>query len=55
MPKRFVILVLAVACVYSLADPRVNAQEKKRMNFIYAHVHVWTPDTARYFSSTIHL
>jgi predicted TIM-barrel fold metal-dependent hydrolase len=25
-----------------------NAQDVKRMNFIDAHVHVWTPDTTRY-------
>src|SRR5207237_2723443 len=25
-----------------------NAQDEKRMNYLDAHVHVWTPDTTRY-------
>jgi predicted TIM-barrel fold metal-dependent hydrolase len=39
--------VLAVAGCALLA-PHANAQDAKRMNYIDAHVHVWTPDTDRY-------
>ena len=36
----------------SNAEFAANAQEAKSMKFIDAHVHVWTPDTARYSLAT---
>lgn len=40
---------LAVAGLYlTYAEFAVNAQGAKKMSYIDAHVHVWTPDTVRY-------
>jgi predicted TIM-barrel fold metal-dependent hydrolase len=44
------LLVMFAALVWLLTDaaPGARAQDTKRMDFIDAHVHVWTPDTVRY-------
>ena len=47
MPNRWIPLLFAAASISSNA-PITNAGEPKRMDFIDAHVHVWTPDTAQY-------
>jgi predicted TIM-barrel fold metal-dependent hydrolase len=44
-PLAFFLLVLSPL---SLAGPTANAQDAKSMNFIDAHVHVWSSDTDRY-------
>lgn len=46
--RKFVMLVSAACCVLASVALNSNDQGTKRMNFIDAHVHVWTPDTARY-------
>jgi predicted TIM-barrel fold metal-dependent hydrolase len=42
------VIIAAAGSFLSNAAVKANAQDVKRMNFIDAHVHVWTPDTARY-------
>jgi predicted TIM-barrel fold metal-dependent hydrolase len=42
------VLLAAVGSYFANAVPGAEAQPPKRMNFIDAHVHVWTSDTARY-------
>lgn len=42
------IRILMLFAVSILTGTELNAQEAKRMNYIDAHVHVWTPDTTRY-------
>src|SRR6266487_3129077 len=44
MSIRLLALIAAVSVFASVS----NAQDAKRMKFIDAHVHVWTPDTERY-------
>src|SRR5947208_2627557 len=48
MPKRLLLLILIVGSISSSAAFCAHAQDAKNMNYIDAHVHVWTPDTARY-------
>jgi predicted TIM-barrel fold metal-dependent hydrolase len=48
MPKRLLVMLAAVGALLAHAAPDARAQDTKRMRFIDAHVHVWTPDTARY-------
>src|SRR5882724_1440375 len=64
MSMRTLIMLTTIACSFLPCDSlKANAQEKTRellgrleeqaqagksMNFIDAHVHVWTPDTTRY-------
>jgi predicted TIM-barrel fold metal-dependent hydrolase len=40
--------MLAAASLLATTAPCTHAQDPKAMNFIDAHVHVWTPDTDRY-------
>jgi amidohydrolase family protein len=48
LPKRlFALFVLALSLWYR-AGAIANAQDAKSMNFIDAHVHVWSSDTERY-------
>jgi predicted TIM-barrel fold metal-dependent hydrolase len=42
------LVFLAGAALLSQAVSSTYAQDPKAMNYIDAHVHVWTPDTARY-------
>ena len=48
MPKRLLLMFLATGSFLSAAASSANAQGVKSMNYIDAHVHVWTPDTWRY-------
>jgi predicted TIM-barrel fold metal-dependent hydrolase len=48
MLKPLLVLLVALGPFLASAAPGVPAQDTKRMSFIDAHVHVWTPDTARY-------
>jgi predicted TIM-barrel fold metal-dependent hydrolase len=48
MPKRLLVLIAAAGSLLSFATFRAQAQGAKDMKYIDAHVHVWTPDTARY-------
>src|SRR5437763_1857510 len=48
MPIRLLIMIAAVASLLSISTIEAKAQEAKPMNYIDAHVHVWTPDTARH-------
>jgi predicted TIM-barrel fold metal-dependent hydrolase len=41
-------LTLAVCLALTIAANSVRGQDAKLMKFIDAHVHVWSPDTARY-------
>ncbi len=42
------LLVMLAIVTSFLSGGAIKAQEANRMNYIDAHVHVWTPDTARY-------
>jgi predicted TIM-barrel fold metal-dependent hydrolase len=48
MPTRLVLMCLAAGALLTNAAVSAHAQGGKNMNYIDAHVHVWTPDTARY-------
>ncbi len=49
MSDRFFAIPFAVAFSFlSSSEFRASAQEAKQMDFIDAHVHVWTPDTGKY-------
>jgi len=48
MSKHWLLICLAAALLLARGTPNAFAQDPKAMNFIDAHVHVWTPDTARY-------
>ena len=48
MPIRSLIMIATITSLLSISTIEAKAQEVKRMNYIDAHVHVWTPDTTRY-------
>src|SRR5437660_289073 len=48
MSSRLLVMFAAAGSFLINAAFEARAQEAKRMNYIDAHVHVWTPDTARY-------
>jgi predicted TIM-barrel fold metal-dependent hydrolase len=48
MLKSSLLILAALGWLLSNAASVAQAQDAKRMTFIDAHVHVWTPDTARY-------
>jgi predicted TIM-barrel fold metal-dependent hydrolase len=48
MPTRFLMMFLVAGALLPNAAARAHAQGVKNMNYIDAHVHVWSPDTARY-------
>ena len=48
MTIRLLVMFAAAGSILSNVACQGNAQEAKRMNYIDAHVHVWTADTARY-------
>jgi predicted TIM-barrel fold metal-dependent hydrolase len=48
MPTRLLVIILAAGSLLAHAAAGAHAQGVKAMNYIDAHVHVWTPDTARY-------
>ncbi len=48
MLQRMLAMFLAAGSLFSHITPSASAQDAKHMNTIDAHVHVWTPDTARY-------
>lgn len=48
MLRQILPLCLAAGLVLTPAKPLARAQDPKAMNYIDAHVHVWTPDTAKY-------
>ena len=41
-------LLLAAGSIWAITSFRAHAQGARNMNYIDAHVHVWTPDTVRY-------
>ena len=48
MWKDDVLICLAVGSMLASATPSAHAQDPNATNYIDAHVHVWTPDTAHY-------
>jgi len=48
MTNQWLATFLFIGAFSSSAGVSVKAQEATNMNYIDAHVHVWTPDTARY-------
>ncbi len=48
MSKLWLLFCLAIGPLLTRGAPKTHAQDPKAMNYIDAHVHVWTPDTARY-------
>lgn len=48
MSKHWLLICLASGSLLAMAKPNTRAQEPKAMNYVDAHVHVWTPDTERY-------
>jgi predicted TIM-barrel fold metal-dependent hydrolase len=48
MSKHWLMLLAVVGWLLSFAPGKAQAQGGKDMSYIDAHVHVWTPDTARY-------
>lgn len=48
MSSRLLLSIAIAGTSLSNAALEASAQDSKPMNFIDAHVHVWTPDTARY-------
>jgi predicted TIM-barrel fold metal-dependent hydrolase len=48
MPMRLLVTFLVAGSFLSNTAFPANAQGVKSMNYVDAHVHVWTPDTARY-------
>jgi predicted TIM-barrel fold metal-dependent hydrolase len=45
---RLLLVLVAIGSLLSSAAATAQAQDAEAMRFIDAHVHVWTPDTARY-------
>jgi predicted TIM-barrel fold metal-dependent hydrolase len=48
MSKHWLLICLATGPLLVQATPNTHAQDPRAMNYIDAHVHVWTPDTAHY-------
>lgn len=46
MSKLWLLFCLAIGPLLTRGAPKTHAQDPKAMNYIDAHVHVWTPDTA---------
>ncbi len=48
MSRHWLLICLVAGPLLAQATPNTHAQDRKTMNYIDAHVHVWTPDTTRY-------